>query len=478
MSEKLYKTSGISIPKSHYLYEKIKSDLTRDIKDLDGNSNIINFYIEKKDTILIPRYYDIPDDIKIVDRSNIGIDIEIDSHIIPRNDLQALAIKTLVDSQCCVLKLETSRGKTALTIAAISEIKKKSIILVHKKSLIKNWIIEFLKHTSIKEEDIGILSSNKYEKILAKPIIMATPQVISRAYNTNKHKFITSINKSGIGILIVDEVHAGIGSKEFTKASLLINARRTFGLSATPTRQDGTTDIINYHMGPLIYIKPETNEMLVPSIHAIFKDYKLFPKYRRYVMYNNKFNFQSYYKCMKNSDIFLTSIVSNILKAYNADRNILILGSNVNCLLEIATALKLPTSEIGMFLPTIYADKKKKKELVKVSDAETLDVAFKEKRIVFATYTGARDGNNRENLDTLIMITPTNNAEQAVGRILRQCDNKKTPLVIEFIDTGVYKINSAKGGKVSIFERSYEKRKESVYDIKNWKVNEIREKDV
>ena len=108
----------------------------------------------------------------------------------------------------------------------------------------------------------------------------------------------------------------------------------------------------------------------------------------------------------------------------------------------------------------------------KLSDTIDLEEAFFKKRIVFSTYGAARDGNNREDLDTLIMITPTSNPEQAIGRILRKFQNKKEPFVVELIDTTAFIYHKSKydsSKKVSIFEKSFEKRLD-LYTQKEWEV--------
>ena len=74
-----------------------------------------------------------------------------------------------------------------------------------------------------------------------------------------------ALENAGIGLMIVDEVHVGIGPETFSMSSLHINCKRTFGLSATPTRGDGNDDIIKYHLGIQLHDKSCLSHGRLPS---------------------------------------------------------------------------------------------------------------------------------------------------------------------------------------------------------------------
>jgi superfamily II DNA or RNA helicase len=58
--------------------------------------------------------------------------------------------------------------------------------------------------------------------------------------------------------------------------------------------------------------------------------------------------------------------------------------------------------------------------------------------ILLCSYNMADEGLDKKKLDTLIMATPKSKVEQCIGRILRQCDDKKFPLVVDIADDGFY----------------------------------------
>lgn len=462
---KLIRTSGILIPKSDPRTDEIKNVLTKRIFEFNGESKWVEFYENLDKHILVPRYF-IEDD--IIDQTIDGIDIEIESKITPRSNAQKKAIDLVSTQLNGVLKLETGRGKSVTAIAAICNIKKKTIIFVHKDSLIKNWTSEFILHTSLTEDDIGKLSTKNYKECLQKPIILCTPHVISiilKKDEITKMQFLDALQSSGIGMQIVDECHVGVGPEQFSKASLMINSRRNWGLSATPNRNDDCNDIIRYHLGEIVYIPPDDNETMDPIIYAVKFDHDVYSKHKRYIQYGGKFNTIKYTNMFKKSDIYKNNLKSLILDAYSKNRNILILGTTILPILELAEHCNIPKNDVGIFMAGAVTNKKYKPLLAKITDTTDLHAGFHEKRVVFSTYQMARDGNNRKNLDCLFMLTTTNNCEQAIGRILRQDINKKQPIVIDIVDTD----GPLDKSKIPLFERYFQKRME-LYKSKNWEV--------
>ena len=333
---KVYRNSNISIHKNYIDIDLIKQDLTRVYKPIKGDAREMLFYDSSGDYIQIPRYYPLDNykDIYIEDLTTFGDDININSSIVPRDDRQHKTIEWLVNQRCAVLKSETGSGKSVMAIATIARIKKRTIILVHKSPLIKHWKSEFLKYTNLTDDDIGILSNNNYLTCLKKSIILATPQTITYAIRNSKDDFINKLQTSGIGVCIIDEVHIGVGPEKFSQVSMIINAYRTYGLSATPNRLDGNTDIIHHHLGDLQYFEPKKEDLLKAKIFVKKFDYDIFNKHRKYICYGGKFDYQKYYNMMRKSDIFLKETKNIIKNAYEKGRNILILGANIKTLFE------------------------------------------------------------------------------------------------------------------------------------------------
>lgn len=164
----------------------------------------------------------------------------------PRDDLQKQAIKFLMkikndqNERQRFLSLETGSGKTYVTINCISQLKKKTIIIVDTLDLAAQWKREFLNHTDLNDEDIIILSG---QAIVDEQLKKSTGKIyigIHKTMNNLMSSDINSINnlmnKLGIGIRVFDESHVDFGN--ICKINAFSNVQYTFYLTATPNRSN------------------------------------------------------------------------------------------------------------------------------------------------------------------------------------------------------------------------------------------------
>jgi superfamily II DNA or RNA helicase len=269
--------------------------------------------------------------------------------------------------------------------------------------------------------------------------------------------------------MVVDEAHVGIGPEMFSKCSLFVNSQRCYGLTATPKRFDGNEDLIEYHLGNVRYIEPEEDELIKPLVYVVKFPFGIYEgKTIKYLEWGKNFSYARYYNQAEKSKSYIETVCKFINKAYSDGRTILVLGYRIDTLVEIGLKCNLPKEAIGLFVPGSTS-----KQRLLISDTDELDKAFKEKRIVLSTYGACRDGNNRKELDFLIMTMPTSNIEQAIGRIQRAMPGKKQPIVIDYVDTQGPKVkNYSTGTETTRFLLQSEKRKE-IYRDKEWEFKEI-----
>ena len=464
----LEKSSGIFLPNEHIDIEFIKADLT--IQQQLFNSTeyqTLNFYEEMNGGILIPRFYPVKGEVE--DINNEGLDIRIESNIVPDGKTQEDAIEWLSTTDKGILKALPGMGKTVCAIESICRRKKKTIIIVHKKDLISQWIKEILQFTSLTEDDIGILTTNKkkFQQELDKPILLTTPHVIGIALKQNKYYFIQALKECGIGVMIVDEVHAIIGAAMFSKSSISVPVKVVIGLSATPERPDESNKILTYHLGDIKEFKTNTEDIVIPNIAIMRCNFEIHSSNPRYINFGGFFQMPKYCNQSKKSKKYTGMVLYIINKSYNEGRNILVVGDYISHLLFFAEHCEVKREDIGFFTPT--ADKK---DVLKVTDFPNGKEAFLKQRVIFSTFKAVRDGNNRKNLDCVILLTPCNNPIQMIGRITRKLEGKKVPLAFDLVDTDptVKKVwNEDKTEKISKFEKAYLKRLE-IYKSQNWNI--------
>jgi superfamily II DNA or RNA helicase len=410
--------------------KNILMDLTRSSEDYNNPGVILtNKYYEEKDGhFLIPRHYEMfPYGHEVLDYSSDGEDINFKCDVEWRNDLQRSGFAMLTETDHGILKLPPGEGKTVVSIAAICSIGKKAIIFVHKDGLVKQWKDRFLEHSNITEDDIGLLNTDKCREVLKKPIVISTVQTMNSMI-TRIPDIQQLLIKANFGVSIWDECHTTTGAPTFSRTSMYMPCKRVFGLSATPGRADKNHDVIWKHLGAVYEPEGESKTMEPRIIMLNFSGGTKYSK--RYIYWgipdaNGNFKLRyprfdtSRYLAILHSSKNQTYIpmMQKIAKqVYNSNRVTLLISDRIKILDGIAKVL--PKHDIGFYIPR-SKDKK---------DAALF------KKFVLSTPGSARDGTDRDDLDSLIMANSISNIDQAVGRVCRLRPNKPQPIVFDCVD--------------------------------------------
>jgi len=393
------------------------------------------FYNEDDVNLYIPRFYPIEDLIneKIIDRRHDGQDIEIEHNIVPRNQLQKDTLNYMTNNDCGIINLDTGSGKTIVTIAAISTIKKKTLILLHRTNLVDQWIERFEEFTNI-GDNISILVNSKIEESFSKSIVISTVQGFRSALENRKEELLSELKKANFGVLISDEVHTSIGARKFSECSLYIMAKKVFGLSATPYRHDGTSDILQYHLGP-IYKPLGESGIMCPDVNIFFFDFGLTKSFK-YVYWGGRFERVRYLNLLKKSDKLNKICLELLYKLKNY--GIFIIIERIKFVKQLFESFECDDK-------ATYIENDKNDNL--------------KARVIFATTGKVRDGIDSPEKEVLVMTSPIGNITQICGRILRIFPNKKKPIIFDLVDTG-YK---------DIFKTVY--KRIQFYKSKEWKIN-------
>lgn len=304
----------------------------------------------------------------------------------------------------------TVTHNTVMGLYCISELKLKTMIIMHKEFLINQWkerIEEFLPNAKV-----GLIKA-KHKDVENKDIILASLQSLSmKSYESDVFQ--------GIGFVIVDEVHR-TGTEVFSKALLNVSFMYSLGLSATVQRNDGLTKVFTWFIGDILYKKQkESNDVNVKLL-----DYKHDKDQDIPVLFNGKVNWSKLINNITENKSRSSFVVEQILKICEpeAQRKILILSDRINQLKDFAFELdnKFANISYGYYIGGM------KENMLKESET---------KQIILATFAFASEGFDVKNLDTLVLASPKSNIEQSVGRILRQKKEFRTniPLVIDIQD--------------------------------------------
>jgi superfamily II DNA or RNA helicase len=304
----------------------------------------------------------------------------------------------------------TVTHNTVIALNIISQLKTKTLVVVHKGFLLNQWverIEQFLPGARIGKIQGQIIDIDK------KDIVIGMIQSLSmKEYPQDMF--------SSFGLTIVDECHH-ISSEVFSKTLQKIVTRCMLGLSATMDRKDGLTPVFKMFLGNIVYSEKREEEypVLVKGIQFNSANDEVYDE----TIYDYRGNpaFSSMITKLCNYS-HRTEFILKVLKReleIKPDQQIMILAHNRNLLTYLYQAIeKRALATVGYYVGGMKEADLKKSET---------------KKVIVATYSMAAEGLDIKTLSTLILATPKTDVVQAVGRILRV--KHERPLIIDIVDS-------------------------------------------
>ena len=387
-----------------------------------GNTNPVTYpaYRESDKKFYVPHHYGVetfgsPKEYNIPEGDN--IDVEFNGVL---RDYQEPVVKKFIDTvtkphvngDVCgggLLELPCAWGKTSGSLYILSQLKKKTLVIVHKEFLLNQWIERIQQF--LPKARVGRIQGQIID-IEDKDIVIGMLQSLSMK------EYPASIFES-FGFTIIDEVHH-ISSQTFSNALFKIVTKYMLGLSATMNRKDGTTRVFKMFLGDVIFKgkRDEQHNVIVKAIeyHVEDDDFNhVITDFRGNVSYSSMISKLCEYN--RRSE-FIIKVVVNLLND-NPTQQIIILAHNRNLIKYLHDAIQhRKIATVGYYVGGM------KEPALKESET---------KQVIVASYALAEEGLDIKTLTTLIMATPKTNIQQSVGRILREKHNQ--PIVVDIIDS-------------------------------------------
>jgi superfamily II DNA or RNA helicase len=160
---------------------------------------------------------------------------------------QKQAVENVLSRDFGTLSAPTGSGKTIMALWLIAQRKQPTLVVVHTKELLHQWIDRIESFLGIPAHEVGMIGNGK--RILGQNITVALVQTLYKcAHEVSPY----------IGHLVVDECHR-TPSRTFTEAVSAFDCKYSLGLSATPWRRDKLSRLIFWHLGDLVHkIEKET----------------------------------------------------------------------------------------------------------------------------------------------------------------------------------------------------------------------------
>lgn len=327
------------------------------------------------------------------------------------NEIQEMACKAVIErlegpQKGGILVLPCGYGKTVCALHIALKMKRRTLVLVHKAFLVEQW----------KERAQTFIPGCSVGKIQQNIINADADVVIGMVQSLSKREYDSSI-MSSFGTVIIDESHH-MAAPILHKALRQIPAKYIVSLSATPDRRDGLTCLLYWSMGSICYrIERQPEHTLVSCM--LYEGGK-----RKEIKYRDgKISMPLMLNALVDDDARNNIIAEKIVACFENERYIIVLTDRIkqlNALYVMLSKKGIHHEDMGYYIGTTNATERS---------------ATSCKRIMLSTYCMAKEGLDIPRLDTLILATPKGDIIQASGRVQRKHPEKKTPLIIDIVDT-------------------------------------------
>lgn len=384
------------------------------------------------DVIALLKYHRIKPE--IIDERFPGNPIEVQFQGILRPEQQEAA-DTMLSQDTGVLSATTGFGKTVIAAYMIAERKTNTLVLVHRRQLLHQWIVHLNNFLGLSSSKIGQIGGGK-----RKPTGVIDVATIQSLWQKNVVDDIVG----EYGNLIVDECHH-VSAWSFESVVRQSKAKYVTGLSATVTRKDGHHPIIFMQCGPVQYRVDERKQARArPFIHKTIMrrtDFTL-PKS---LQDHKSAPFHKIYSALMNDEKRNTMIITDVLQAMSEKRSPVILTERRQHLAYLADRLSSKIQNVIVFKGGMGSKR------IRLLKERLESIPDDEERLILATGRYLGEGFDDARLDTLFLTLPISwrgTLTQYAGRLHRLHYMKKEVLVYDYVDF-----------EVPVLTRMFEKRR-------------------
>jgi superfamily II DNA or RNA helicase len=336
---------------------------------------------------------------------------------------QQIAADSMLRHETGVLAATTAFGKTVIAAMLIAKREVNTLVLVHRKQLLEQWIDRLSTFLNVPAKSIGQIGAGRKKLMGSLDIALIQSLVRKGAVNDCV---------GGYGQIIIDECHH-IPAHSFELVARRAKAKFVVGLSATVGRKDGHHPIIFMQCGPVRHrVDAKQQAAARPFSHQVFVRPTSFRQLGA-SQPDMRLEFHELYEELLHDERRNQMICADVLSTLREGRSPLVLTERVEHI-EILARLLSPETNL-IVLHGGQSKTELKAALARISLNQGGD-----QRVILATGKLVGEGFDDPRLDTLFLALPISwrgTIAQYVGRLHRLHEGKREVRVYDYADLNV-----------------------------------------
>lgn len=351
---------------------------------------------------------------------------------------QHAASDALLRHDTGVLAATTAFGKTVVAAHVIAARQTNTLVLVHRRQLLDQWIARLSAFLDLPPKSIGQIGGGK-----RKPTGIVDVAVIQSLARKGEVDDIVG----EYGHLIVDECHH-LSAVSFEAVARRCKAKYVLGLSATVARKDGHHPIIFMQCGPVRFrVNAKRQAVQRPFGHRVVLRQTRFTL--PLGMNGDRPAIQYVYNALARDEPRNAMIFDDVMKSLEGRRSPMILTERKEHALLLAERLSQFASNVivlhgGM---GIKARRAQAEQLAAIADTE--------ERVLIATGRYIGEGFDDARLDTLFLTMPISwrgTLAQYAGRLHRLHPGKREVVIYDYVDEAVPVLARMSGKRIKGYD--------------------------
>lgn len=267
-------------------------------------------------------------DSTVRDERNAGRPLDVSFRGVLRPE-QKMAVEALLAHDTGILAATTAFGKTVVAAWLIAKRQVNTLVLVHRRQLLEQWVERLSAFLGVPLKDIGRIGGGRRK---------ATGSLDVAVIQSLVRKGVVSDQVGEYGHLIVDECHH-LSAQSFELVVRRAKAKYVTGLSATVTRKDGHHPIVFMQCGPIRYrVDAKAQAAVRPFEHTVHVRPTLFRPLKA-ADQDARIQFHNLYEELIADDARNRLICDDVVRAVQEGRSPLLLTERNEHLDRLATLL-------------------------------------------------------------------------------------------------------------------------------------------